>query len=192
MQEHFWSLDETVLKVPPKLILQVWDNDKFSADDFLGEGKSVQPRRGRWDCRGGNASPCRCPGVGAHPAAPSSSAAAGLRPKATPEPLALGEDWGTPSFLPVPAEAGAGMVALRGARGRHAAHGGTAGKGRQWDLVGGGKQGNTSCPRIHPLLLLQGKLELSLELLSEKEAEERPAGKGREEPNAYPTLQPPV
>lgn len=36
-QEHFWSLDETVLKVPPKLILQVWDNDKFSADDFLGE-----------------------------------------------------------------------------------------------------------------------------------------------------------
>ncbi|XP_010561323.1 PREDICTED: fer-1-like protein 5 [Haliaeetus leucocephalus] len=35
-KEHFWSLDETVLKVPPKLILQVWDNDKFSADDFLG------------------------------------------------------------------------------------------------------------------------------------------------------------
>ncbi|NWW93121.1 MYOF protein, partial [Rhynochetos jubatus] len=35
-QEHFWSLDETVLRVPPKLILQVWDNDKFSADDFLG------------------------------------------------------------------------------------------------------------------------------------------------------------
>ncbi|NXE17033.1 MYOF protein, partial [Lophotis ruficrista] len=34
--EHFWNLDETVLKVPPKLILQVWDNDKFSADDFLG------------------------------------------------------------------------------------------------------------------------------------------------------------
>lgn len=26
-----------MLKVPPKLILQVWDNDKFSADDFLGE-----------------------------------------------------------------------------------------------------------------------------------------------------------
>lgn len=36
-QEHFWNLDETVLKVPPKLILQVWDNDTFSADDFLGE-----------------------------------------------------------------------------------------------------------------------------------------------------------
>lgn len=36
-QEHSWNLDETVLKVPPKLILQVWDNDTFSADDFLGE-----------------------------------------------------------------------------------------------------------------------------------------------------------
>lgn len=28
-----------MLKVPPKLILQVWDNDKFSADDFLGESR---------------------------------------------------------------------------------------------------------------------------------------------------------
>lgn len=36
-QEHVWSLDETLLKVPPKLILQVWDNDKFKADDLLGE-----------------------------------------------------------------------------------------------------------------------------------------------------------
>ncbi|KAM6395519.1 fer-1-like protein 5 [Rhynochetos jubatus] len=38
-KEHFWSLDETVLRVPPKLILQVWDNDKFSADDFLVPGR---------------------------------------------------------------------------------------------------------------------------------------------------------
>ncbi|NXR25338.1 MYOF protein, partial [Cinclus mexicanus] len=35
-KEHVWSLDETLLKVPPKLILQVWDNDKFKADDLLG------------------------------------------------------------------------------------------------------------------------------------------------------------
>ncbi|NXL77191.1 DYSF protein, partial [Leptocoma aspasia] len=35
-KEHVWSLDETLLKVPPKLILQLWDNDKFKADDLLG------------------------------------------------------------------------------------------------------------------------------------------------------------
>ncbi|XP_066277223.1 dysferlin-like isoform X3 [Branchiostoma lanceolatum] len=35
-KEHFWSLDETVTQVPPRLTVQVWDNDKFSFDDFLG------------------------------------------------------------------------------------------------------------------------------------------------------------
>lgn len=30
-KEHFWSLDETELKVPPILNIQIWDNDKFSA-----------------------------------------------------------------------------------------------------------------------------------------------------------------
>ncbi|XP_044284631.1 dysferlin isoform X4 [Varanus komodoensis] len=35
-KEHFWSLDKTENKVPPQLILQIWDNDKFSFDDYLG------------------------------------------------------------------------------------------------------------------------------------------------------------
>ncbi|CAF1425575.1 unnamed protein product [Adineta ricciae] len=35
-KEHFWSYDATELTVPPVLNIQVWDNDKFSADDFLG------------------------------------------------------------------------------------------------------------------------------------------------------------
>lgn len=43
IQEHFWSLDETVQKLPPKLILQVWDNDVFTADDFLGETPAPCP-----------------------------------------------------------------------------------------------------------------------------------------------------
>uniref|UniRef100_A0A8C5JN93 Dysferlin n=1 Tax=Junco hyemalis TaxID=40217 RepID=A0A8C5JN93_JUNHY len=34
--EHFWSLDKTENKIPPQLILQIWDNDKFSFDDYLG------------------------------------------------------------------------------------------------------------------------------------------------------------
>jgi len=35
-KEHFWSLDKTEIQVPPVLVVQIWDNDKFSADDFLG------------------------------------------------------------------------------------------------------------------------------------------------------------
>jgi hypothetical protein len=35
-KEHFWSLDETEFKMPLSLTIQIWDNDKFSADDFLG------------------------------------------------------------------------------------------------------------------------------------------------------------
>ncbi|KER29905.1 hypothetical protein T265_13290, partial [Opisthorchis viverrini] len=35
-KEHFWSLDTTERRVRPSLIMQVWDNDLFSADDFLG------------------------------------------------------------------------------------------------------------------------------------------------------------
>ncbi|KAG8453260.1 hypothetical protein GDO86_000043 [Hymenochirus boettgeri] len=35
-KEHFWSLDKTESKIPPNLVLQIWDNDKFSFDDYLG------------------------------------------------------------------------------------------------------------------------------------------------------------
>ncbi|KAK3095803.1 hypothetical protein FSP39_019399 [Pinctada imbricata] len=35
-KEHFWSLDETEQHLQPIMMVQVWDNDKFSMDDFLG------------------------------------------------------------------------------------------------------------------------------------------------------------
>lgn len=35
---------------------------------------------------------------------------------------------------------------------------------------------------------LKGKVEMTLEVVNEKEAEERPAGKGRDEPNMNPKL----
>lgn len=38
LQEHFWSLDESVEKLTPRLMVQIWDNDLgFANDDFLGE-----------------------------------------------------------------------------------------------------------------------------------------------------------
>lgn len=33
---HLFAVDETEIKFPCRLTLQVWDNDTISADDFLG------------------------------------------------------------------------------------------------------------------------------------------------------------
>lgn len=42
LQEHFWNLDKTEFRIPPKLMIQIWDNDKFSLDDYLGENTASQ------------------------------------------------------------------------------------------------------------------------------------------------------
>lgn len=36
-QEYFWNLDKTEFRIPPRLVVQIWDNDKFSLDDYLGK-----------------------------------------------------------------------------------------------------------------------------------------------------------
>lgn len=41
------------------------------------------------------------------------------------------------------------------------------------------------------LSLVQGKVEMSLEIVTEEEQEERPAGLGRDEPNMNPHLEEP-
>lgn len=41
------------------------------------------------------------------------------------------------------------------------------------------------------LKFLQGKVEMTLEIVEEREMEERPAGKGRDEPNMNPKLDQP-
>uniref|UniRef100_A0A5F8GS56 Dysferlin n=1 Tax=Monodelphis domestica TaxID=13616 RepID=A0A5F8GS56_MONDO len=35
-KDHFWSLDKTESKIPANVVFQIWDNDKFSFDDYLG------------------------------------------------------------------------------------------------------------------------------------------------------------
>lgn len=40
----------------------------------------------------------------------------------------------------------------------------------------------------HGTCFLKGKVEMTLEVVNEKEADERPAGKGRDEPNMNPKL----
>lgn len=50
-QDRFWSLDKTEFRIPPKLIVQIWDNDKFSLDDFLGETLQVKNKTASFSAR---------------------------------------------------------------------------------------------------------------------------------------------
>ena len=40
-KQHFYSLSKTEVHVHPRLTMQVWDNDLFSPDDFIGEQSSL-------------------------------------------------------------------------------------------------------------------------------------------------------
>ncbi|CAL8071098.1 unnamed protein product [Calicophoron daubneyi] len=129
---HFWSLDTTTTQTRPNLVLQVWDNDLFSADDFLGTLEidlvSIPP--------------------------PSKTAEKCgleiLRPttKRSSDTINLFESRRTRGFWPF----------IRNENG---------------------------------IDLLAGKGELELELLTHEEAALKPAGRGREDPNENPYLEPP-
>ncbi|CAN8205635.1 unnamed protein product [Coccothraustes coccothraustes] len=167
-KEHVWSLDETLLKVPPKLILQVWDNDKFKADDLLGIlelelTRLPRPARSARLCR---ARPQDLPWF----SWPWLFLPRFFRARLSLArfsrlwlPLArFSRRW---CRSPAPQRPSLNLFRRRRARG-------------WWPCTvheDGGQR-------------LSGKLELSLELLSAQEAEERPVGKGREEPNKHPTL----
>ncbi|XP_077084356.1 dysferlin isoform X5 [Siphateles boraxobius] len=128
-KEHFWSLDKVETKLPPKLTIQIWDNDKFSFDDFLGSlemdlNHMLSPAK----------SPEKC----------------GL------EMLSQSQDRLVSLFE---------QKTMKG----------------WWPCV---------CDRENKKILA-GKLEMSLEILSEQEQDERPAGHGRDEPNMNPHLEEP-
>ncbi|XP_055863087.1 myoferlin-like isoform X4 [Biomphalaria glabrata] len=130
-KEHFWSLDTTEIKTTPKLITQIWDNDKFSKDDFIGHLELNL-----------NAMPL--------PAKRSRNCNLKMLPD-------VGKDVKLVSLFE--------MKKMRGF----------------WpcyDDSTGTRQ-------------LTGKVEMELELLTEAQAEERPAGLGRDEPNMHPQLDPP-
>ncbi|XP_053126190.1 fer-1-like protein 5 isoform X3 [Hemicordylus capensis] len=141
-KQHFWSLDETMHKVPPKLIIQIWDNDKFSADDFLGilelNLTSMPPPAKR---------PQQCTVkmlLEDHGRASPSSPFRHRKQKRT------------------------SLFVQKNMRG-------------WWPCI----VWEDDKPRV------SGKVEMTLELLTDKEAEERPAGKGRDEPNMNPFLKVP-
>ncbi|XP_017273940.1 myoferlin-like isoform X1 [Kryptolebias marmoratus] len=135
-KEHFWSLDKTEFRIPPKLILQIWDNDKFSLDDYLGvlelDLRKLVP------------------------------------PSKTPEKCSLKMMESRDAEAPNKLENAKSLFAQQSARG--------------WWPCSIEKDGQK---------VLGGKVEMSLEIVSEADADERPAGKGRDEPNMNPKLDPP-
>uniref|UniRef100_T1JKN2 C2 domain-containing protein n=1 Tax=Strigamia maritima TaxID=126957 RepID=T1JKN2_STRMM len=127
-KDHIWSMDKRETRLLPKLCLQIWDNDKFSFDDFLGEIElnlvNLLP--------------------------PFKSAkTTNLDGKITREnTINLFDKKRVYGF---------------------------------WPCHNNARDGNE----------LTGKLEMELELLTEEEAKQRPAGHARDEPNINPHLEKP-
>ncbi|XP_026170893.1 myoferlin isoform X4 [Mastacembelus armatus] len=135
-KEHFWSLDKTEFRIPPKLIVQIWDNDKFSLDDYLGTleldlHNLISPAK----------SPEKCS-------------------------LAMMDALETRSLNK--SEHANSLFAQQSVRG--------------WWPCAIEQDGKKA---------LGGKVEMTLEIVTEADADERPAGKGRDEPNMNPKLDPP-
>ncbi|XP_017319937.1 myoferlin isoform X1 [Ictalurus punctatus] len=131
-KEHFWSLDKTEFRIPPKLTIQIWDNDKFSLDDYLGTveldlNNLIPPTKTSEKC--------------------------------SLDMLIQGTNRSIPSKS---------LFAQKCVRG--------------WWPCAMEEDGKK---------VLTGKVEMTLEIVDEKEVDERPAGKGRDEPNMNPKLDPP-
>ncbi|XP_074151990.1 myoferlin isoform X1 [Sminthopsis crassicaudata] len=134
-KEHFWSIDQTEFRVPPRLIIQIWDNDKFSLDDYLGFleldlHNTIIPAKSSEKCK-----------------------------------LDMIPDYKT--INPHKSKI-ASLFEQKSMKG--------------WWPCYAEKDGTR---------VMTGKVEMTLEVLNEKEVDERPAGKGRDEPNMNPKLEPP-
>ncbi|XP_059025413.1 myoferlin isoform X1 [Mustela lutreola] len=134
-KEHFWSIDQTEFRVPPRLIIQIWDNDKFSLDDYLGFLELDLHRT--------------------------------IIPAKSSEKCNLDMIPDLKAMNPLKAKT-ASLFEQKSMKG--------------WWPCYADKDGSR---------VMAGKVEMTLEILNEKEADERPAGKGRDEPNMNPKLDPP-
>ncbi|XP_037116029.1 dysferlin isoform X1 [Syngnathus acus] len=128
-KEHFWNLDKSESKLAPRFTIQVWDNDKFSFDDYLGHLVMDLNRM--------------------------------IRPSKSPQKCDL-------HLLEQPADPRVSLFEQKTVKG-------------WWPCVR--EQDGQK--------LLAGKVEMSLEIVTEQEEEERPAGLGRDEPNVNPHLEEP-
>eukprot|EP00058_Branchiostoma_floridae_P023452 XP_002608942.1 hypothetical protein BRAFLDRAFT_85483 [Branchiostoma floridae] len=145
-KEHFWSLDKTVAKKPLQLNIQVWDNDKFSFDDWLGEvtldlNELVMPATSAKKC-----GLHQLPSLNPDEESEGVLGFLGLRDR--PQPVCLFRQKTSRGWWPV-------FMAAEGTR------------------------------------ELRGKVEMTLEILTEDEAMEKEAGKGQKDPNMNPTLEKP-
>ncbi|XP_078613873.1 dysferlin-like isoform X2 [Branchiostoma floridae x Branchiostoma japonicum] len=128
---HLWSIDKTERRDHPKLLIQLWDNDKFSPDDYLGMltlnlVNMVQPAAMAKDC------------------------------KTTSKD---GE-----------AAKNVSLFHVRRLKG-------------WWPCQRMKQDGSNE---------ITGKVQLELEVLPATQAKQRPVGRGREEPNTNPVLEPPI
>uniref|UniRef100_A0A3Q2VZN1 Dysferlin, limb girdle muscular dystrophy 2B (autosomal recessive) n=1 Tax=Haplochromis burtoni TaxID=8153 RepID=A0A3Q2VZN1_HAPBU len=128
-KEHFWSLDKAETKLAPKLTIQIWDNDKFSFDDYLGHLVMDLNHM--------------------------------LRPAKSPEKCTL-------QVLDQPPDKLVSLFEQKTVKG-------------WWPCT---------CEN-NGEKIIAGKVEMSLEIVTEQEQEERPAGLGRDEPNMNPHLEEP-
>ncbi|KAF3708203.1 Myoferlin Fer-1-like protein 3 [Channa argus] len=135
-KEHFWNLDKTEFRTPPKLIIQIWDNDKFSLDDHLGSVELDLLNL--------------------------------IAPAKTPEKCSL-------KMLPGMGNSGSSKKPLPNSLFSQKSV-------RGWWPCAIEQDGKH---------VIGGKVEMTLEIVEEKEMEERPAGKGRDEPNMNPKLDTP-
>ncbi|XP_072232871.1 dysferlin isoform X1 [Leuresthes tenuis] len=128
-KEHFWSLDKAETKLAPKLTIQIWDNDKFSFDDYLGHLVMDLNHM--------------------------------LRPAKSPEKCTL-------QLLDQSVDKLVSLFEQKTVKG-------------WWPCT---------CEQ-NGEKIIAGKVEMSLEIVTEQEQEERPAGLGRDEPNMNPHLEEP-